>query len=187
MAPLLTLLLGSLAARVVGALGVDYVDSWPRAIAVGLAAMFVLTGVAHFVRPLRNDMIAIESGTADVLRDGKLIRSIGPGDVVGEIGVLERELRTASVVASAPARGHDEQRHPEARDDRSGDRPEGRARHRRPTDVPEPLEGEEGPEDHHHHTQGDPESTPHLSSRLRILPVAVMGSSSTSSTMRGYL
>ena len=59
MAPLLTLLLGSLAARVVGALGVDYVDSWPRAIAVGLAAMFVLTGVAHFVKPLRGDMIAI--------------------------------------------------------------------------------------------------------------------------------
>jgi len=51
-----------------------------------------------------NDMIAIESGTADVLRDGKLIRSLGPGDVVGEIGVLERELRTATVVASSPVR-----------------------------------------------------------------------------------
>ena len=37
MAPLLTLLLGSLAARVVGWLGVDFVDSWPRATAVGLA------------------------------------------------------------------------------------------------------------------------------------------------------
>jgi CRP/FNR family transcriptional regulator, cyclic AMP receptor protein len=51
-----------------------------------------------------NDMIAIESGTADVIRDGKLLRSLGPGDVVGEIGVLERELRTASVVASSPVR-----------------------------------------------------------------------------------
>jgi CRP/FNR family transcriptional regulator, cyclic AMP receptor protein len=51
-----------------------------------------------------NDLIAIESGTADVLRDGKLLRSLGPGDVVGEIGVLERELRTASVVASSPVR-----------------------------------------------------------------------------------
>ncbi|HEX5144107.1 MAG TPA: DoxX family protein [Mycobacterium sp.] len=59
MAVLLTLLIGSAAARLVGWLGVDYVDSWPRAVAVGLAAMFVMTGVAHFVNPLRADMIAI--------------------------------------------------------------------------------------------------------------------------------
>jgi CRP/FNR family cyclic AMP-dependent transcriptional regulator len=51
-----------------------------------------------------NDMLAIESGTADVLRDGKVLRSLGPGDVVGEIGVLERERRTATVVASSPVR-----------------------------------------------------------------------------------
>jgi uncharacterized membrane protein len=55
----LTLLLGSLAARLVGRLGVDCVDSWPAAIAVGLAVMFVMTGVAHFVGPMRADMIAI--------------------------------------------------------------------------------------------------------------------------------
>jgi CRP/FNR family cyclic AMP-dependent transcriptional regulator len=51
-----------------------------------------------------NDMIAIESGTADVLRDGQTIRELGPGDVFGEIGVLGRELRTATVVASSPMR-----------------------------------------------------------------------------------
>lgn len=51
-----------------------------------------------------NDMIAIESGTADVLRDGRTIRTLGPGDVFGEIGVLARELRTATVVASSPMR-----------------------------------------------------------------------------------
>jgi CRP/FNR family cyclic AMP-dependent transcriptional regulator len=50
------------------------------------------------------DMIAIESGTADVLREGRTIRTLGPGDVFGEIGVLGRELRTASVVASTPMR-----------------------------------------------------------------------------------
>jgi uncharacterized membrane protein len=54
-----TLVLGTLGARLVGWLGVDYVDSWPKAVAVGLAAMFVVTGVAHFVNPLRRDMIAI--------------------------------------------------------------------------------------------------------------------------------
>lgn len=37
MAPLITLLFGALAARVVGWLGVDYVDGWPNATAVGLA------------------------------------------------------------------------------------------------------------------------------------------------------
>jgi hypothetical protein len=48
-----------MAARIVGWLGVDYVDTWVKAIAVGLAAMFVLTGVAHFVPPLRGSLIAI--------------------------------------------------------------------------------------------------------------------------------
>jgi len=51
-----------------------------------------------------NDMIAIESGTADVVRNGETIRSLGPGDVFGEMGVLQRELRSATVVASSPMR-----------------------------------------------------------------------------------
>ena len=59
MAVIVTLLLGTLAARLAGWLGVDYADSWPAAVATGLAAMFVMTGVAHFVNPLRRDMIAI--------------------------------------------------------------------------------------------------------------------------------
>jgi uncharacterized membrane protein len=59
MAPLITLLVGSIAARLIGWLGVDYVGNWTAAVAVGLAAMFVLTGVAHFVPPMRRDLIAI--------------------------------------------------------------------------------------------------------------------------------
>jgi CRP/FNR family cyclic AMP-dependent transcriptional regulator len=51
-----------------------------------------------------NDMLAIESGTADVMRGGETIGSLGPGDVVGEMGVLDRERRTASVIASSPMR-----------------------------------------------------------------------------------
>jgi CRP-like cAMP-binding protein len=51
-----------------------------------------------------NEMIAVESGTADVLRDGETVASIGPGDVIGELGVLEKELRNASVVATSPMR-----------------------------------------------------------------------------------
>ena len=51
-----------------------------------------------------NDMIAIESGTAEVTRDGQHILELGPGDVFGEIGVIERQQRTASVVARSPMR-----------------------------------------------------------------------------------
>ena len=41
-----SLVLGTLAARLIGWLGVDYVDSWPQAVAVGLAVMFVQSGYA---------------------------------------------------------------------------------------------------------------------------------------------
>lgn len=51
-----------------------------------------------------NEMIAIESGTADVMRDGSTVASVGPGDVVGELGVLEKEMRNASVVATSSMR-----------------------------------------------------------------------------------
>ncbi|MDT5279320.1 MAG: hypothetical protein QOJ20_515 [Mycobacterium sp.] len=57
MAVIITLVLGTVGARLVGWLGVDYADSWPQAVAVGLAVMFVMTGVAHFVPAMRRDMM----------------------------------------------------------------------------------------------------------------------------------
>src|SRR5215208_1990405 len=51
-----------------------------------------------------NEMVAIESGTAEVIQAGSKIADLGPGDVFGEMGVLERELRMASIVASSPMR-----------------------------------------------------------------------------------
>ena len=51
-----------------------------------------------------NDMIAIESGTAEVLRDEKPVGTLGPGDVFGEMGVLGHEMRSATIVASSPMR-----------------------------------------------------------------------------------
>jgi CRP-like cAMP-binding protein len=50
------------------------------------------------------ELIAIEEGTAEVRHDGRLLASLGPGDVFGETGVLERGLRNASVVATSPLR-----------------------------------------------------------------------------------
>jgi len=48
------------------------------------------------------DLIAIEEGTAKVHRGDQEIAQIGPGDVVGEMGVLERQQRNASVTATSP-------------------------------------------------------------------------------------
>jgi CRP/FNR family transcriptional regulator, cyclic AMP receptor protein len=48
------------------------------------------------------DVLAIEEGTARVERDGATVAELGPGDVVGEMGVLERSQRNATVVATSP-------------------------------------------------------------------------------------
>jgi cAMP-dependent protein kinase regulator len=51
-----------------------------------------------------HEFMAIEEGTADVVRGGETIASLGPGDIFGEIGVVEKTLRTATVVATSPMR-----------------------------------------------------------------------------------
>jgi CRP-like cAMP-binding protein len=48
------------------------------------------------------DLLAIEEGTAKVERHGEHLADLGPGDVVGEMGVLEREQRNATVTATSP-------------------------------------------------------------------------------------
>jgi CRP/FNR family transcriptional regulator, cyclic AMP receptor protein len=47
-------------------------------------------------------MFAVTEGTADVLKDGVQIRTLGPGDVFGEIAVFYGGVRTATVVAKTP-------------------------------------------------------------------------------------
>jgi len=47
-------------------------------------------------------MFAVSEGTADVFKDGELIRTLGPGDVFGEIAVFFGGVRTATVVAKTP-------------------------------------------------------------------------------------
>jgi uncharacterized membrane protein len=96
MAPLITLLAGSIVARIVGWLGVAYVDSWIKAIAVGLAAMFVLTGVAHFVPPLRRDLIAIVPPRLPA--PGLLVSITGVLEFLGAVGLLVPATRVAAAV-----------------------------------------------------------------------------------------
>jgi CRP-like cAMP-binding protein len=50
------------------------------------------------------ELIAIEEGTAEVLKAGQHIASLGPGDLIGEMGLLSREPRNADVVATSPMR-----------------------------------------------------------------------------------
>ena len=50
------------------------------------------------------ELIAIEEGTADVLRDGEKVASLGKGDLIGEIGLFERKKRNADVIATSPMR-----------------------------------------------------------------------------------
>jgi uncharacterized membrane protein len=93
-AVLLSLVLGSLAARVVGWLGFDDVDSWPAAIAVGLAVMFVMTGVAHFVPGMRRDMIAIVPPRLP--QPALLVTITGVLELLGAVGLLYPPTRVAA-------------------------------------------------------------------------------------------
>ena len=49
-------------------------------------------------------LFAIEEGTADVQQQGTTIRSVGKGDIIGEIAVLAAGRRSATVVATTPLR-----------------------------------------------------------------------------------
>ena len=97
MAVIITLVLGALGARLVGWLGVDYVDDWPAAIAVGLAAMFVLTGIAHLVNPLRRDMIAIVPPRLPA--PGLLVTITGVLELLGAVGLLYPPTRVAAALS----------------------------------------------------------------------------------------
>lgn len=86
MAPFIALVTVSLIARIVGFIGVDYVNSWPKALAVGLAAMFILTASAHFKQPRRDGLIAI---VPPRIPYAKLMVTItGVLELVGAAGLL---------------------------------------------------------------------------------------------------
>ncbi|AWT56662.1 DoxX family protein [Mycolicibacterium smegmatis] len=96
MAVFVTLVLGTVIARIVGLLGVVYVGTWSSAVAVGLAAMFVLTGIAHFVNPLRRDMIAIVPPRLPA--PGLLVTVTGALELLGAAGLLYPPTRVAAAV-----------------------------------------------------------------------------------------
>ena len=102
MAPLIVLIVVTLVARAVGAKGLDYVESWPSALAVGLGAMFILTGLSHFSPQRRAGLIAIVpprlprpemlvtfTGVMELLGAGLLLVpwSAGPFRTLGAVGL----------------------------------------------------------------------------------------------------
>src|SRR5947207_2422499 len=50
------------------------------------------------------ELIAIEEGTAEVVRDEKKVASLKEGDLIGEMGLFERKPRNADVIATSPMR-----------------------------------------------------------------------------------
>jgi CRP-like cAMP-binding protein len=50
------------------------------------------------------DLTIIDEGQAEVVHDGQVVATLGPGDVFGEAGVLGKAQRNATVRASTPMR-----------------------------------------------------------------------------------
>lgn len=50
------------------------------------------------------EFMAIEEGEAEVQREGQQVATLGPGDYFGEVGLLEKDRRNATVIAKTPMR-----------------------------------------------------------------------------------
>ena len=73
-------------------------------IIAGLASQVSVSEGKELVREgdFSYDVLAIEQGTAEVRRGGEHVADLGAGDVVGEMGVLTRRQRNATVRATSP-------------------------------------------------------------------------------------
>lgn len=74
-------------------------------LARGLEPVAVPSGATVFAQGDRGDRYyVIESGEVDVVHDGRVVASLGPGDGFGEIALLRPTGRLASVVATSDLR-----------------------------------------------------------------------------------
>jgi uncharacterized membrane protein len=85
MIPFYVMLAGIVVARAVGALGWQPLAEWQVATRVGLAVMFVLTGVAHFDRT-REDLVRMVPPALP--KPELLVTLTGVAELVGAVGLL---------------------------------------------------------------------------------------------------
>ena len=85
MEPLITLATVTVVLLVAGALGVRALRPWPVAVRGGLAAMFTLTGVVHFVG-MREELIAMVPPALPA--PGLLVTVTGVLELAGAAGLL---------------------------------------------------------------------------------------------------
>jgi len=50
------------------------------------------------------ELFVVQDGEAEVLQSGRHVGDVGPGEVIGEMGVLGKTQRNATVVAKTPMR-----------------------------------------------------------------------------------
>lgn len=99
MAPLVVLIMMSCVARAAGGLGLSFTDGWPEAVAVGLCAMFIMTGATHFVPSRRAGLVAIVPPAVPAPR--LAVTATGALELVLAIGMLPELTRTPCAWALA--------------------------------------------------------------------------------------
>ncbi|WP_378732986.1 DoxX family protein [Nocardia brasiliensis] len=98
MAPLVVLAVVTATARLIGWLaGPEWLDSWPHAIALGLAAMFVLTASAHFLSPRREALVAMVP--TQLPNPAALVAITGVLELAGAVGLLIPATSTGAAAA----------------------------------------------------------------------------------------
>lgn len=86
MAALIVLFTGSSVLRIGGAAGIGALDSWQAAVRGGLALMFLVTGLAHFSKKRRGDLVAMVPPALP--RPGLLVTVTGALELAGAAGLL---------------------------------------------------------------------------------------------------
>ncbi|MFJ1457433.1 DoxX family protein [Nocardia sp. N2S4-5] len=85
MAPLIVLVVVTAVARLAG-LQFEWLDSWPHAVRIGLAAVFLLTASAHFQQPRRDALIAMVPPRLPAA--ASLVTLTGVLEAMGAVGLL---------------------------------------------------------------------------------------------------
>lgn len=93
---LVVLGIATLLARLAGALGYGALESWPAAVRVGLAAMFLFTAVAHF-NGMRHDLARMMP--PGIPSPMGMVYFTGLCEIAGAIGLLVPLTRTAAAWA----------------------------------------------------------------------------------------